>query len=176
MKLIKKTVVICFIILGVALNLSNVQGEEKKGEADIVISEGKIVTIEYTLTLENKEVVDTNKGKDPLTYTQGSKQIFPSLQNALEGMKKGETKNVSLAPEEGYGKRVEGAVIEVTKQELPPDAWQVDAMVEGQDTSGNVFRGKIIMIKGDTAQVDLNHPLAGKTIIYEIKVLDIQDN
>jgi len=176
MKPIKRLLFVCFIILGVALNLSNVQSEEKKGETDMTISAGKTVAIEYTLTLENKEVIDTNKGKEPLTYTQGSKQIFPGLEKALEGMKKGETKNVSLTPEEGYGHRVEGAVIEVTKEQLPPDAWQVDAMVQGEDQSGQTFHGRIIEIKEDKAVVDLNHPLAGKTIIYEIKVLDIQDN
>jgi FKBP-type peptidyl-prolyl cis-trans isomerase 2 len=176
MKPIYRLLLGCFIIWGVALNLSIVQSEEKKGETSMSISEGKIVAIEYTLTLENKEVIDTNKRKEPLSYTQGSKQIFPSLQKALEGMKVGETKKVSLAPEESYGQRIEGAVIEVSKEQIFPDVWKVDAIVQGENGAGQTFRGRIIEIKEDKAVVDLNHPLAGKNIIYEIKVLDIQDN
>lgn len=67
------------------------------------ISQGKTISIEYTLKLEDKTVVDSNVGGGPLTYIHGSHQIIPGLEKALEGMKIGDIKEVTVKPEEGYG-------------------------------------------------------------------------
>lgn len=69
------------------------------------ISQGKTISIEYTLKLEDKTVVDSNVGGGPLTFIHGSHQIIPGLEKALEGMKIGDIKEVTVKPEEGYGPR-----------------------------------------------------------------------
>ena len=80
------------------------QAEEKqqtKGDA-VTVTDGKRISIEYTLTLSDKTQFDTNVGREPLTYTQGSQEILPTLQKALVGLKVGETKQVTLSPQDGY--------------------------------------------------------------------------
>ena len=82
----------------------------------MTVSAGTKVSIEYTLRLEDKAVIDTNVGSDPLTYVHGSQQIIPGLEKALEGMKMGDSKQVTIKPEEGYGRVNEEAFVEVKKE------------------------------------------------------------
>ena len=70
----------------------------------MTVSGGKEISIEYTLKLEDQSVVDSNVGGAPLVYVQGSNQIIPGLETAMEGMKTGENKQITVKPEEGYGK------------------------------------------------------------------------
>ena len=138
------------------------------------ITEGSTVSVEYTLTLQDKEVIDTNKGGQPLTFVYGANQIIPGLEKEMTGMKIGESKNVTVPPEEGYGPVHEQAIIEVGKDKMPPEAWQVGAHVQGQGPDGQVVRGQVTALQDDKATVDFNHPLAGKTLYFEVKVIDIQ--
>ncbi len=137
------------------------------------VAEGRQVSIEYTLTLEDKEVVDTNVGGQPLTFVQGQQQIIPGLEKALEGMAVGDSKQVTIAAEEGYGPVLQDAIIEVAQQQLPEDAREVGAHIQGQTPQG-VVRGQIIEMKDDVAIIDFNHPLAGKTLYFDVKILAIQ--
>jgi len=140
----------------------------------MIITEGKKVSIEYTLTLDSKEVIDTNVNDEPLIYVHGSNQIIPGLEKGLEGLKVGDIKKVAVKPEDGYGPVMQEAFFEVRKDQLPPDAWEVGKQVQGQGPDGQVVSGKITEVMDDKAIIDLNHPLAGKEIFFEIKVLDIQ--
>lgn len=161
--------IVCIALAGSAAN-----AETKKGEENMTITTGKTVSIEYTLTLENKEVVDTNVGSDPLTYVQGSSQIIPGLEKELEGMKIGDTKNVTVKPEDGYGPVIKEAIVEVKKEQLPEGACEVNAQVQAQGPDGQMLRGQVTELKDDIAIIDFNHPLAGKTLVFEVKILDIQ--
>ena len=140
----------------------------------MTITAGKKVSIEYTLTLENKEVVDTNVGGQPLTYVHGSNQIIPGLENAMEGMEIGDTKHATVEAESGYGTVIQEAITEASRDQLPPDAWKVGAWVQGQGPDGQMLRGLVTEIRDDKAIIDFNHPLAGKKLFFEIKLLDIQ--
>jgi FKBP-type peptidyl-prolyl cis-trans isomerase SlyD len=146
----------------------------KKGAESMNISSRKKISIEYTLTLENKEVVDTNVGREPLTFEQGSHQIIAGLEKAIEGMKEGESRKVTIKPEDAYGPVVKEAVIEVNKDKLPPDALKVDAQVQAKGPGDQVLIGRVTEIKGDKAVVDFNHPMAGKTLFFDVKVLTIE--
>ncbi len=140
----------------------------------MTITAGKKVSIEYTLTLENKEVVDTNVDSEPLTYVHGSDQIIPGLEKAIEGMKVGSSKHVTIKPEDGYGPVIQEAIVDIKKDQLPPDAWKVGAKVQGKSSGGEILDAEVTEIKDDKAIIDFNHPLAGKTLFFEVKVLDIQ--
>jgi FKBP-type peptidyl-prolyl cis-trans isomerase SlyD len=140
----------------------------------MTITSGKKVSIEYTLTLGNEEVVDTNVGGEPLTYVHGSNEIIPGLENAMEGMEIGDTKHATVEPEDGYGTVIQEAITEASRDQLPPDAWKVGARVQGQGPDGQMLRGLVTEIRDDKAIIDFNHPLAGKKLFFEIKVLDIQ--
>ena len=139
------------------------------------ISAGKEVSVEYTAKLDDQTVVDSNVGADPLTYTHGSHQIIPGLEKALDGMKIGDTKQVTVKPEEGYGPVDKNAFKEVGKEQIPPDALKIGEQLHGKDQSGEVFTARVIEIKEDTVVLDHNHLLAGKTLYFDVKVLNIQE-
>ena len=136
------------------------------------VSKGKVISLEYTVKLEDNQVVDTNMGKDPLTYTQGANQIVPGVESAVEGMTVGQAKHVVVAPSDGYGDRNPDAFHEVPKEKVPKDI-QVGAQLHGKDTDGRDVRPIVTEIKDDTVLLDFNHPLAGKTLFFDLKVVDI---
>jgi FKBP-type peptidyl-prolyl cis-trans isomerase SlyD len=166
--------VICAIALGAVLALGTAQAEMQQTAAKNTVAEGNEVSIEYTLTLEDKEVVDTNVGGEALTYTQGTGQIIPGLESALEGMKVGESKHVKVPPQEGYGVVNPQAYQEVPKENVPAEAQKVGAQLMGRDGNGRVVRPRVSEIKDKTVVLDFNHPLAGKTLFFDVKVLDVQ--
>ncbi len=132
------------------------------------------VSIEYSLTLGDDEVIDSNKGGEPLAFVQGSGQIIPGLDKELLGLVAGDSKQVTVSPEEGYGVVVPEAVIEVNKDQLPPEALEAGAQVQGQGQGGEPLYGRVMEIKEETAVVDFNHPLAGKTLHFDVKVLSVE--
>jgi FKBP-type peptidyl-prolyl cis-trans isomerase SlyD len=157
-------------ILCAVLGVASCQGEKE----EMTIATGTNVSLEYTLKLEDETVVDTNVGANPLTYTHGSSQIIPGLEKELVGMKVGESKQVTVPPEDGYGVVNPEAIQEVPKQQLTPDALQVGAHLQGRDPSGRSVRARVAEVKDQTVVLDFNHPLAGKTLHFDVKVLDIQ--
>ncbi len=140
----------------------------------MTITDGKKVSIEYTLTLENKEVADTNVGKDPLSFEQGAHQIIPGLEKAIEGMKVGESRKVTVRPEEAYGPIVKEAIIEVDRDRMPPNAFKVGGQVQAKGPGEQILVGLVTTINGEKATIDFNHPMAGKTLFFDVKVLDIR--
>lgn len=143
----------------------------------MIVSRGMKVSIEFTLKREDDAVIHTSLGAAPLTYDHGLQQIIPGLEKALEGMRIGECKHVTISPDEGYGQIEPKAFVEVGKEQVPQDtvdALRVDAYVRGRDASGGVFHARVAEIKDQTVVLDFNHPLAGQTLYYEVKVLDIQ--
>lgn len=153
---------------------TSVHAERQEGEKEMTVSAGTTVSIEYTLKLEDKAVIDSNVGADPLTYVHGSRQIIPGLERALEGMKVGDSKQVTVNPEEGYGPVIQDAFVEVKKEQIPQDAMKVDAHLQGRDENGRTFQARVAEIKEQTVVLDFNHPLAGRTLFFDVKILDIE--
>jgi FKBP-type peptidyl-prolyl cis-trans isomerase SlyD len=137
------------------------------------VSKGKAISLEYTLKLENNDVLDTNVGKDPLTYTQGANQIIPGVERAVEGLTVGQAKHVVVAPLDGYGDRNPNAVQEVSKGKVPKDI-QVGMRLHGKEAAGHDVRPIVAEINDETVLLDFNHPLAGKTLFFDVKVVDIR--
>ncbi|MFQ5803475.1 MAG: peptidylprolyl isomerase [Candidatus Methylomirabilales bacterium] len=166
--------VACGAILYACISPMSVHAESPGGEKEMTVSAGNTISIEYTLRLEDKAVVDTNVGADPLTYVHGSQQIIPGLEKALEGLKIGENKQVTVTPENGYGPVIQDAFVEVKKEQIPKDALKVDAQLQGKDASGQNFQARVAEIREQTVLLDFNHPLAGRTLYFDVKILDIQ--
>ena len=138
-----------------------------------MIKDGSTVSIEYTLKLADGSTADTNVGGEPLVYTHGEQQILPALESELEGMKVEETREVELTPEQGYGPVHEEGIQTVPLDIIPEDARQPGAKLVGQGPQGEPIHAQVKEIKEDTAVVDLNHPLAGEDLHFEVKVLEI---
>jgi FKBP-type peptidyl-prolyl cis-trans isomerase 2 len=136
------------------------------------VSNGKVISLQYTLKLEDGQVVDTNVGEDPLTYTQGANQIIRGVEAAVEGMEVGQAKQAVVSPQEGYGNPDPNAFHEIPKDKIPREA-KVGTQLHGKDASGREIRPIVSAIKDDTVLLDFNHPLAGKTLYFDLKVLNI---
>ena len=164
---------LCGFLFSAYVQTAN-SAEKEAGNNAISVLDGKTVSIEYTVTLEDKKVVDSNVGRKPLTFIQGSGQVIRGVEKALIGMKVGESKSISVPPEEAYGHVLKKAIVEVKRKKVPKESWKVGAEVQGRALQGEIIRGRVIEIKGDTAIIDFNHPLAGKTLYFDVKVLDIK--
>jgi len=165
--------VCCSVLVASALATS-AQAELQEGGSPMTVSDGKTISMEYTLTLENKEVLDTNVGGEPLSFTQGSHEIIPGLESALQGMKAGESKQVTVEPEQAYGEVNPKAIQEVPIEQIPPDARKVGVQLQGKDGQGRMVTPKVTEVKEQVVVLDFNHPLAGKTLYFDVKILDIQ--
>lgn len=139
-----------------------------------VIEEGSIVSIEYTLTDDAGAVIDSNVDKEPLTYVQGAGQIVNGLEKELQGLKAGDRKKVQVKPEEGYGIPSKQAFQEFPRDTIPAEAQKAGAtlMAKGQD--GRAIPMRVHEVKEKTVIVDFNHPLAGKTLNFDVKIKDIR--
>lgn len=139
-----------------------------------VIEDGSVVAFEYTLSDENGKVIDSNKDKDPLTYTQGKGEIIPGLENELLGMEIGGQKNVVVQPEDGYGPIDPKAFREVPKEKLPPESLKVGTTLIAKNSQGRSLPVRVHEIREKTVILDFNHPLAGKTLSFDVKILSIK--
>ena len=175
MRVFGKDSAVFFIAMSLAITCSTfVWAEEKKGKADAA-ADGKQVSLEYTLTLEDKSKIDSNVGKDPLIVTLGDHQIIPGLEKQLVGMKVGDSKHIEVSPEEGYGKVDPERKQTVEKAKVPEDARKVGAKLTGQTPDGRMVFAQVTEVKDDTITLDLNHPLAGKKLFFDVKVLKVED-
>jgi FKBP-type peptidyl-prolyl cis-trans isomerase SlyD len=138
------------------------------------IHEGAVVSIEYTLTDDAGKMIDSNVGKDPLSYIHGAGQIVRGLERELNGLKVGDRKKVQVTPQDGYGPINEKAFQEIPREGIPPEAQKPGAMLMTKAPDGRAIPVRVHEVKEKTVVVDLNHPLAGKTLNFEVKVIDVQ--
>ncbi|HEX9264068.1 MAG TPA: peptidylprolyl isomerase, partial [Candidatus Binatia bacterium] len=146
----------------------------EKTKDDRVVKDGMLVTLDFTLKSPDGKVIETSKGKEPLKYIHGKKMIPPGLEKELTGMKVGGEKHVTVKPEDGFGKINPNAVQEVPKEKLPPNALKVGAVLAAKSPEGMIVPMTVREIKEKTVVMDMNHPMAGKTLVFDIKVVDIQ--
>jgi FKBP-type peptidyl-prolyl cis-trans isomerase SlyD len=146
----------------------------EKTKNDRVVKEGMMVSVEYTLKNPEGKVIETSKGREPLKYIHGRKMMIPGLERELTGMKVGGEKHVTVKPEDAYGKVNPNAVQEVPKDKIPPNALKVGAVLAARSPDGMVVPMTVREIKEKTVVMDLNHPMAGKTLVFDVKVVDIQ--
>lgn len=139
-------------------------------DSDSVVEPGKTVAIEYTMSRENGSVLESNVGAEPLEYVHGQSQLFPQLEKELEGMSVDERRSVTLEAEDAFGPRDPGAVQEVPKEQVPPEAQEVGAELA---VAGLDWPVLVREIRTDVVVLDLNHPLAGETLKFDVRVLSI---
>lgn len=137
------------------------------------IHEGSHVSIEYTLRLEDGSVIESNVGQAPFEYTHGNEEIIPGLEQGLEGMEVGEQKSIRIPPELGYGPVHPEAFYEVDKDLVPETAWEVGTELVARDASGRERPVRVHEVREATIVIDANHPLAGKTLVFEVRVVSI---
>ena len=165
----KRTAVAMMMAAGLAFSATCVMAD---GAA---IAKGKRVKMDYTLTVDGQQVEST-VGKQPLEYDQGAGMLITGLEKALEGMKVDESKKVVVPPEEAYGQPNPDLVKEFDKAKMPEGMKPEKGLIlEMTDPQGNAYPCTITEIKDKTVMLDFNHPLAGKTLTFDVKVIAVAD-
>jgi len=137
-----------------------------------VIKDGSMVKINYTLHVDGK-VIDSSNGRPPLGYKQGSHQIIPGLEKALAGLKKGDKKQVVVPPEEGYGPIDPKAVQKIPSKSFK-DFKNMKPGMKVRGRNGNVpVEATVVAINAKDVTLDFNHPLAGKTLNFDVDVVEV---
>lgn len=140
-----------------------------------MIRNGHRVSLEYTVFLEDGTQIDTNVGEDPLVFVLGSHAVFPALEEALMGLKIGDRKEIQLSADQAYGPIVQEAYREVDIEVVPPQFRKEGAVLGVQDPTGNVFPIRVHELKGPRVVLDFNHPLAGKSLKFDVKVVSVDE-
>lgn len=136
------------------------------------------VVLEYTLKNEKGEVLDSSDAEDgePIIYVHGYGMLVPGLEAALVGLEKGASKDVTVSPEEGFGDRDDELVLEIDRTDFPdPKKVVVGDEVVAESPDGDEVPMRVVEVKDETVMVDANHPLAGVTLRYSVKVKEVAE-
>jgi len=137
--------------------------------------------MDYELRIDG-EVVDTSEDGDPIVFLQGAGQIIPGLEKAIYGLTAGDKKSVTVAPEDGYGEIDPDSIVEVPKDEFPEDfplelGVEITVNTEDEDDESleEEMEATIVAINEDTITLDFNHPLAGKSLNFDVNILEVRE-
>ena len=139
------------------------------------VQNGVVVSMEYTLKIDG-EVIDSSEGQDPLEFLTGHGNIISGLESEMIGMKVGDSKDVVVAPADGYGEYDDEAYLDVPKNQFPKDM-QVEEGLEltVRDDSGEARYARIESVEGETVRLNFNHPLAGDELHFDVKVVALRE-
>jgi FKBP-type peptidyl-prolyl cis-trans isomerase SlyD len=143
--------------------------------SESLIADGQVVVMQYTLRSDEGEVLDASTPDEPMAYLHGAENIVPGLENALTGKGVGFKGKVTVAPADGYGEREDEEPEAIPRKAFPPDM-DIEAgmtfMAEGPNNEHAPIW--VVAVEGDKIIVDSQHPLAGKTLHFEVEVLAIR--
>ncbi|MFW6134208.1 MAG: FKBP-type peptidyl-prolyl cis-trans isomerase [Elusimicrobiota bacterium] len=149
----------------------NTQVETTKQE----VQQGDTVQVQYTGKTKQGEIFDQSEQGNPLEFEVGSGKIIPGFENAVIGMRIGEEKTVTIKPKQAYGERQEDLKQEVSKSSFPENfEFEKGKKLTLRTQSGTPRIATIEKEKEESVTVDLNHPLAGKTLVFDIQVVEIK--
>ena len=141
---------------------------------ELVVSKDVVVGLAYTLYVDNA-VADSAAASEPLEYIHGHENLISGLEKALEGMKVGEKKNVTVLPEDGYGEYDPESVIKLERSLFPPEfPIEKGRLVPLEDDEGHHLHSYILEWDDDSVTVDLNAPMAGKTLVFECEIVSLR--
>ena len=142
----------------------------------MTIGNNKVASIDYTLTNDAGETLDTSIGKEPLNYIQGHQNIIPGLEKALEGKSVGEKLTVTVPPEEAYGISSPASIQTVSKEVFQGvDNIDVGMQFQAQGEGGQPIIVTVTKVEDDQVTIDGNHPLADQTLIFDVEIKEVRD-
>ncbi len=140
-----------------------------------IVKDSHQVQVHYTGTLDNGEVFDSSREREPLAFEVGAGQMIPGFENAVRGMKVNEMKKVTLSPDEAYGEVIPEMIQKVPLSQLPEEITpHVGQQLSSQMPDGRQIVVHVKDVNDDHILIDANHPLAGQALTFEIEVVSIQ--
>lgn len=139
--------------------------------SDILIAPGTVVTLNFSLALEDGTVVDSNLDEEPVTFTVGDGNLLPGFEKAMLGLQAGDERELLITPENGFGMPNPTNQQEVPRSDFPDDIeLSVGLVLSFSDAQNTELPGVIKEIGDEKVMVDFNHPLAGRSLVFSIKI------
>jgi peptidylprolyl isomerase len=136
-----------------------------------MIKQGNTVKVHYTGRLEDNSVFDSSNGKEPIEFQVGNQQVIEGFESAVMGLTKGDKTTVTIPSDKAYGELRNELIQEVPRTQVPQDV-QVGSQLQGVNPQGQPFMVTVTDITESSVTIDANHPLAGKSLIFDIEVVD----
>lgn len=140
----------------------------------MIVEKDRVVSIDYSLRDNNGNLIDSSEGSDPLEYLHGNGNIIPGLEKALAGKKAGDKLTCSIAAADAYGERDDSLIFKVNKSEFEGADIEVGMQFEAHGEEGAQIV-TVVGIEGEEVTIDANHPLAGETLNFDVKVVDVRE-
>lgn len=149
---------------------------DKHQETEVsTVEAGKVVSINFTLKNANGEILDSSEGDEPLIYLHGADNIVPGLENELEGKSVGDKVQAVIAPEDAYGLRDDAGAQRVPRDEFPADMEiEVGMPFHAETGDGAMITVWVTQVTPDYVELDMNHPLAGETLHFDVEVVRVR--
>ncbi len=144
------------------------------GSSMKTVQQGQTIKVHYEGKLEDGTVFDSSREREPLTFTVGAGQVIKGFDQAVLGMNVGDKKTITIPPGEAYGEWNRERLQELPKEKIPPEGLKEGATLLFKSEQGS-FPVQVYEIKDTTVILDLNHPLAGKTLTFDIELVEIQE-
>jgi FKBP-type peptidyl-prolyl cis-trans isomerase SlpA len=132
------------------------------------------VTLHFTLKLPGGEVIDTTTDKSPATFTVGDGSLLPGFEHSIFGLKAGDKRSFQVEPERGFGPGNPQNIQSVSRDQFNEMELEPGLLVIFRDAAGGEMPGVVKTIHDTTVDVDFNHPLAGKTITFDVEIIDVK--
>jgi len=145
--------------------------EPIEGKADV--QKDRVVSIDYTLKDKKGTELDSSVDGEPLAYLHGHGGLVPGLEDELTGMEMGDQRIIEVAAADAYGDRDESKVTQVPLEELPPDP-QIGAVLYARQPDGRMIGLTVVELSETHARLDLNHPLAGRDLVFDITIVRVE--
>ena len=139
------------------------------------VKQGRVILLDYMVRVGSGQVVETSSGRAPIEYLHGAGQILPALERALEGLSEGEQAAFSIPAEDAYGERKEDNVVSLPKRLFPGDVKLEEGLcLYARASGGQSYPITVKEVQAETVVVDLNHPLAGERLFFEVNIRGVR--
>ncbi|MCB8967981.1 MAG: peptidylprolyl isomerase [Chloroflexota bacterium] len=145
-------------------------------EKALRVADDMVVGIDYTLRLDDGEVVDSSADGEPLEYLHGYGEIIPGLEKALQGLVVGDKKEVTIEPDDAYGE-YDDESFQLVPLDIFPDDLELEEGMElhmRDSETGQVLQAFVAEVQEEAVLLDLNHPLAGETLIFNVEIVSLR--
>lgn len=139
------------------------------------IQSNAVVSFHYRLADASGEELESSHGGDPVLYLHGKRNMLPGLEEALDGRSAGESFEVVVPPEKGYGERTDGADKRISKKHVLTKGKLTPGMTIALNTGSGVQEATVLKVGLKNVDVDSNHPFAGKTLTFSLEVVDVRE-
>jgi FKBP-type peptidyl-prolyl cis-trans isomerase SlyD len=155
---------------------SNDSKSEQASGDKATIADGKVVTLDYVLRDDEGTELDSSASGEPLCYLHGAGNVLPGLEAGLVGHALGDHLEIVVDPEEGFGEHDPRGIQRVSRDTFPPDTpLRVGLEFEAEGPDGDAILGRVLEVSDDEVTIDLNHPLAGVTLCFDVTVAAVRD-